>query len=560
MPQAYHSGLDYEGLTEEEARRKFAESVPDPLEELYNLGSAAALSGAGVTSLIADALRSTGMYDEESVIEGVPDSRPELSEFPGTYEWGMEQVGADPYAGESMIGTFFDPASMASILPAKVMAQALREGKIGQYATTTPGRIRNRTMADEGYTVNLMTGEVPTTGIMMGTYANDSGKTGVLERARMTTKTVRDWVKKNADALSTVDNYLGTWIEKPDNTLYLDVSKRFPADDKGLRAATVFGEKTGQHGGWNLAEKELTPVGNWSEFIHSDEMAGRMDEMARIGRDYMNQQETKEWWKTYGTVIEEVYGKQNMETVMGLIASTSPNSPPVENLRVATEYMRRYLKGEPLVQPGWTNPVAGEGFAKGRQMPMEKSRAKNLRRVEEGRFEDLQAEKVNDMYRAQAGDPDASVMDRWYTRLAEDPDKGIFTGAVAGQFDSPTKARNRYRELQAVIAEAAKKAGQDANNFSADIWVGMRETAKNTGKLFGQKMKPASAKGPSYGLADIFTDLLESKARFLNMSVSELKGRLAAGDANLLSLILATPLGAWLYSRVQSESHNEDLS
>lgn len=720
-----------EPITEEEAQAMMPQS--DPAQETYNFGSSIALAPAGMTSLMADALRRTGVMDEQSVLPEVPPRTPELEEIPGTYEWGMEQVGADPYAPESILGSFIDPTAMAGLAAMRVgknvrkladsyftddaldsvryldkkgnpqprnksremlvymspdeflqmaeripspdsykaervqnlleskkpfnsvpfldfttdsssgmaqvvghegrhramalrergvekipvvlrsqgssrgpeirwshqeptdfdyvenwpthlsgetqiggksptmefpvqrdltqqeIARQLREGQIGQFETTTPGRIRNETLANEGYTVDLMTGEVPKKGIMMGTYANDSGKTGVLKNARMTTKDVRAWVKKNAKALEKLDNYLGTWINKRDKALYLDVSKRFPADEKGRRAATVFGEKTGQEKGWNLAEFEETPVGNWDEFIRGDEVAGRIDEMARIGREFMDQQKTKEWWDVYGTIFEEVYGPENMEVLMGLIATSSTATPPIENIRVASEYMRRHLLGEPLIQPDWRAPAGLETFTEGRKMPMESTRAPNLKKVEEGRFDELRREKVNDMYRAQAGDPDASVMDRYYTRIAEKPSEGIYTGKKAGEFDAPTKYRHRYKDIQKIMAEAAKKAGVDARRFSADVWVGMREVAKKTGELFGEKIGD-QATGPSYGIADIFSDLIESKARFLDISVDEMKARLAAGDENLLSLILATPLGAWLYSRVQTETYNEDVS
>jgi len=548
-------------ISEEEARRLLAEQMSDdPLGELYNFGSAAAMSGAGLTSLAADAVRSTGLLDEEAVLEEVPPRRPELSEIPGTYEWGMEQVGAEPYAPESFVGSLMDPGSlaMAGAIPAKVMANALREGKIGQYPTTTAGRIRNRTKDNGGYTVDLMTGEIPTSGIMMGTYANDSGKTGVFKDAKMVSKDVSDWVKKNAKALSEVDNHLGTWISQADNTLYMDVAKRFAPEE--LRKATKFGEETGQLAGFNLGTFEETPVGNWQQFVNSDEFAQRMDDMARIGREYMDQQPTKEWWDVYGTLFEEIYGTERIEQLVGFVASTSPRTDPTTNMRVASEYMRRLLKGEDIIQPNWRRPEGTQAGTPGAKMPMEQQRKKNLELSAEGRYKELTGPKVNDMARALAGDPDAAVMDRWYARGTEKPEAGVFTGPDEAVIPPSKKwmGYEPYEEAKNAVSRAARKAGRDPRDFSADAWVGMREVAKNTGELFGQKMKSSAIAGESKGIADLFTDLVESKAKFLGISVSEMKARLAAGDANLLSMMLATPIGAWLFAQVLADAEKPE--
>lgn len=105
-------------ITEEERQALMDQATSqDPFGELYNFGSAAALSGAGMTSLAAEGLRYIGALDEHSVLPEVPPRTPELEEIPGTYEWGMENVGAEPYAPESLVGSFMDPAtaSMAGV-------------------------------------------------------------------------------------------------------------------------------------------------------------------------------------------------------------------------------------------------------------------------------------------------------------------------------------------------------------------------------------------------------------------------------------------------------------
>lgn len=536
--------------TDEEAQALLNQQMSeDPGAELYNFGSSAAMAGAGLTSLLAQGLRATGVLDEPSVIEGVS-TRPELSELPGTYEWGMEQVGADPYAPESITGSFMDP-TMAATLPAAVVSKALRAGKIGQYPTTTAGRIRNKTREQGGYTVNLMTGVEPETGIMMGKYANNSGRTGVLPGGKIKSAEIKGWVKKNANALSRVDHHLGTWLEQPTNTLYMDVAKWFAPED--IRKATKFGEKTGQKAGFNLGTLEETPVGNWQEFIHGDEFAARMDEMAKIGRDYLDTHATKEWWDIHGTIFEEIYGTEMLEKVAGFIASTSPSSNPTTNLRLASEYIRRSLKGEDILQPNWRVPEGTQTRTPGTQLSHHGQRnPENFRAVEEGRLEDLSSYKVNDMGQALLGEPDASVFDRWWARLAEKPEAGVFTGPQEAKIPSTTEKGlgNAYLSLRSVVAQAAKSAGRSAKDFSADVWTGMREVAKNTGELYGQKLNKGAIQGESKGMADILTDLVESKAKFLGISKDEMIQRLRKGDENLLSLVLATPLGAYLYSQL----------
>jgi len=546
-------------LTEEEAQALLAEQMSDdPLAELYNFGSSIVTAPLGATSLVAEGLRATGLYDEPSVIEGVPDYRPGVEEFPGTYEWAMEKVGAEPYAPESIVGSFMDPGALATVLPAKVMAQALRQGKIGQYPTTTAGRIRNKTMDQGGYTVNLMTGEVPTEGIMMGTYANDSGKTGVLQGPKVKAKEITSWVKQNAGPLSRVNNHLGTWIDTADNKLYLDVAKWFAPDE--LRQATKFGEKTAQKAGFNLGTFEETPVGNWQEFIRSPEFQDRMSEMEAIGREYLSKHANPEWWDIHGTLFEEIYGSERLAQVAGFVASTSPSTDPTTNLRLASEYMRRLIKGEDILQPNWRVPEGTQTRNPGTQLSHHEGigGGANLEKAARGDYRDLQANKVNDMAKAMMGDPDASVLDRWWTRIAEKPEAGIYTGTQEGAFLKPTKGLNQYQELKKVVAEAAKAAGRSARDFSADVWAGMREVAKNTGELFGQKMKPGAIAGESKGQADILNDLVESKANFLGISRTEMIERLKRGDENLLSLLLATPLGAYLYAQLQTGEDNAD--
>lgn len=546
-------------ITEEEARALMDQvTSDDPMGELYNFGSAIAMAPAGLTSLAAEGIRATGLLDEESVLPEVPARRPELSEIPGTYEWGMERVGAEPYAPESITGSFLDPTALASVVPAAAMAKALRAGEIGQYATTTPGRIKNRTNEFGGYTVNLMTGEVPTEGLMMGMYANDSGKTGVLPKGTPLTKnTIKDWVKTNANALKGVDNHLGTWKDGDTDTLYLDVAKRFAPEE--IRKATKYGEKTGQLAGFDIGKLEEFPVGNWRKFIHSDEFTQRLDQMQKVGREYLEQHPAGEWWDIHGSMFEKVYGKDKLEQVAGFIAATAPSTNPTENVRLMTEFMRRHLIGEPIIQRDWRVPEGTQSRNVGSQLSHHETQMPgNLVLANQGDYARLSGDKVNAEARALMGDPDAGVWDRWWARVAEKPEAGVFTGPQEGQIPVPSKAFGHpYQQLTEAVGKAAKNAGRSLRDYSADVWTGIRETVKKENELFGMPFKGSALHGESKSYADLFTDLIESKAKFLNISVDEMIERLGKGDANLLSLVLATPLGTYLYKQFLAEGDDD---
>src|SRR5262245_18064265 len=105
------------------------------------------------------------------------------------------------------------------------------------------------------------------------------------------------------------------------------------------------------------------------------------------------------------------------------------------------------------------------------------------------------------------GDPSAFVGDHHWARVAEDPQRGIFTSAQAGIL-APGKP---YQSLKAQVAEAARRAGRDVRDFSADVWTGIRERIKKTSELFGQKHRGSAITGESQSYSDHFEDLLDAK-------------------------------------------------
>jgi hypothetical protein len=427
-------------------------------------------------------------------------------------------------------------------------------GLLGRAATSTPGRILRQTKEEGGYTVNLA-GDVPGTGIMMGKYANVDPRNVVIPKTRvMTLADLKDFAYTNRKALEDPENYIGTWRDA-DGTVYVDVSKRFEADQ--IRKATKFGERTQQKAGFDIGEGAETPVGNWEGFVKGPEFMKRMEEMEKVGRDYLDQYPAQEWWDIHGTGMERVYGAKNMPQAAGFIAATAPNTAPRPNIQTASEYMRRHIKGEPIIQPDWRVPEGEMTRQAGTKIGMETGRTANLLKADRGALDELRLSKVREEAAALMGDPSAFVGDRHWARLAEKPQAGIFTAAEPGSMGSQAVGERNYAILKEAVGEYAGTVGRPLRDVSADIWTGVRETIKRTDDLYGQKMKGSAITGESTSYADQFDTLVRDKARHLGIGVKEMERRLSKGDATLLSAVLAMPLGLAALKIWQGSSSRE---
>jgi hypothetical protein len=430
------------------------------------------------------------------------------------------------------------------------LLQSMREKNVGlsEFASTTPTRIQNKTKAG-GYSVNLPSGQLPDTGLMMGRYANTDPRNMVIPAGnKLTREDILNFASTNKKALKNPENYLGTWQDGPNGPIYLDTSKRF--DPSEIRSATKFGEKTGQLAGYDVGAGQTIPVGNWEQFINSPEFigpTGRLAQMETAGRDYLSNFPTGNWWDIRGSNMENVYGKANLPQVAGFTASTAPVSAPRENIQTMSEYMRRYIKGEPILQPEWRVPPGMMTRTEGVQIGMEGSRANNLVRSGRGDYANLSGKKVGEEGRALMGDPNAVVLDRHQIRVSEDPSRGIYASGTA---DIITP--DQYDSLKnAIVTYTKNHSSKNANEASADIWTGIRETIKNKSDLFGTKFQGSAVTGDSKSYIDHFNDLIKDKAKHLGISIKEMEAKLRAGDANLMSFLLATPVGLEAWDRFQ---------
>lgn len=457
-------------------------------------------------------------------------------------------------AGSLQYGGSYDPGPIlsAAMLPMGATwggapAGAFGAGPVrrpipGELAPSPLARsILERTQREGGSSTNILTGEPPSSGLMVGMYSNVDPRNLVLPRGQaLTAADVEAFLTRNRAALEKEGRYFGTWA--PEHGTFLDVSQRF--DPEKLRTATKFGERTAQEKGYNVGTGQEFPIGNWYDFIRGPEYQQRLIEMAGRGNEYLRQFPAAEWWDMYGSPFERVYGKENLPYVAGYTASTAPVTAPRPNLQQMSEYMRRQLAGEPIIQPDWRAPEGMMTAKPGGLMPMESSRIANLERTSRGELTALSKAKVREEAAAMTGDPNAVVIDRHQVRLGEAPERGIFAAAEEGTISAdPTKklgGLSDYDVQANVIRDVARQQKRDPRDFSADAWTGIRETIKNTGELYGQKHKGSAITGESKSYADQFEDLLGDKAKHLGITQEALERRLRAGDVNLMSWLMVT--------------------
>ncbi len=71
--------------------------------------------------------------------------------------------------------------------------------------------------------------------------------------------------------------------------------------------------------------------------------------------------------------------------------------------------------------------------------------------------------------------------------------------------------------------------------------------------LYGEKHVAGAIPESSFGFNELFPKLVASKAKHLGISVAEMTARLNRGDAELLSALIATPVGAAAFAAYQRD-------
>jgi hypothetical protein len=453
------------------------------------------------------------------------------------------------------------------------LAQKLKAAQTGVKAEALPSVVASEVKQHGGFTVDPRTGEIPTSGAMVGKYPNVSERTHSMPADKLTAARVKKFIDENADALSKGKTHVGGWVDQKATPpqAYLDVAERHDT----VRQATKRGEmqthpsmvrdpETGlwptgqaQKEVYDVASGQTSPVGNVTDFVNSPEFQQRLDAMYQAGAPVMEGK--PEWWSLLGGPYEEVYGPERLQQNAGLLAATSPQSDPVTNARTASEYMRRVIKGEPTIQPDFRMPADAVAFQPGLQMPFEKTRVANLERGAAGNIDDLRMDKVNDMAHALMGE-DVNVVDRHFAKVAEDPARGIYasgeSNVIPGAMDADPEL---YAWIDNALRDGAKRNGLSTKNCSATAWEGIRSTIKNTGELFGVQHRASAIPDTAGGFGDILTQLIEEKAGKLGITAQEMATRLRNGDASLLAAVLSTPVGLKAYREWSARSGDPGL-
>jgi hypothetical protein len=401
---------------------------------------------------------------------------------------------------------------------------------LGDHPTTTPEEIVAKTMREGGQSVQVMTGENPTAGFMMGRFNNGDPRVTIIPAAEADTmpQRVLEFAATNRDILVREGNYLGTWRDPSTGDIYLDVSQRFPAEN--MRGAAKAGERRQQIAGFNLDTMNDFPVGqningeyvgNWENYINSEEYRNRLIAEAEKGRALLG--EGNEWWET--PILDEVYGPY-ADISRAFLATTATNTNPQQNVRMMTEYMRRYIKGEPIIQPDWRTPANSFFREPGAKIGLEATRVANLERSARG--EAPQGPSIGAKYQALTGH-DVLVPDRWWGRLSEVPERGIFTNAQEGVIDQ--EQTDLISPNVRMAAEVAGYGGKTPlRDFSAAVWTG--------------------AEGTPGTYQTLIEDDIKAKSAAFGVTPQEFKKRMGRGDAELMMWLLSVPGGAGLISQV----------
>lgn len=446
-------------------------------------------------------------------------------------------VAGGPMGRAAKVGTFALGALLEGLSP----AEAGRVKTLVELGVD-PAVIRRilKGTAEQGGGTFPLKGPSPTEGLMMGKYSNvDPRSLRLPGGEELSRKNLEEFIRGNYKALQDKDRFIGTWRDPDTGITYAEVSQRFPAGD--VRQATKFGERTGQIAGYNLGAGESFPVGNWEQFIRSPEFHKRMSEMEEMGHELNRASMYPRWWTNEPFL--RVYGERRMPQVAGYTAATAPNAAPRENIQTMSEYMRRSIRGEPIVQPNWRVPEGTMSRRAGSEIGMEQSRIPNLQRAERGALEELQRNKVREEGAALMGDPGAVVIDRHQIRLSEAPERGIYASTQEGTIKSVPLAGgklNDYEKLKREFTEMGARTKRDPADQSADIWSGIRHTIQQTDQLYGTSYRGSAIPGESYSYAEHMENLLEDKAKHLNISKQKLESELNKGNENLLSWLLAT--------------------
>ena len=163
---------------------------------------------------------------------------------------------------------------------------------------------------------------------------------------------------------------------------------------------------------------------------------------------------------------------------------------------------------------------------------------------------ELKGLKYSNMINALDGKENALTFDRWWARMGEKPEAGIFINAQEGAIEGP-----EYKLMMEVVGREAAKHNMSMAEFTATAWDGMSKLIENN-TLWGQPAKYIAGKEKGFGT--IWTELMVKKAKVMSditgedISVGKFQKMLGEGHGNLFSYVLMAPVAAALFAKWKS--------
>lgn len=112
---------------------------------------------------------------------------------------------------------------------------------------TITQKIYDETLAHDGVTVDLL-GNVPSAGFMVSELGGVE-----VPLDKFSVRDIKRVITKNKQALLGTGAYVGTWIDRETNIVYVDYSVNF----SNMEVALAFGRKNGQKAIYSLDTKEV---------------------------------------------------------------------------------------------------------------------------------------------------------------------------------------------------------------------------------------------------------------------------------------------------------------
>jgi hypothetical protein len=213
----------------------------------------------------------------------------------------------------------------------------------------------------------------------------------------------------------------------------------------------------------------------------------RVERLFRLGEFRVD------WYHGAWSDLVEKFGEKDADLIVRLIAATSPNMRPDDNVKLAYRIYRDVVKGGKSLDEVF--PIV-EGKSKGLMPDVRK----NVEIVLAGGLPG--GAKVENFYRAIFGDPNAVVIDIWMIRglapgLAKAIKKAVDEGERASKAITLTDAQ--YEFLANRVRAIAERVGVSPRDVQAAIWSGRKRLAAlRKSDPFFDKITHADAKEAFY--------------------------------------------------------------